>query len=59
MHIEIAGKIVLDKLAEIFPFQALLSLIALDLHEKNVLATARKAREGLLLIRAIAQELTQ
>lgn len=56
MHIEIAGKIVFDELAEIFPLQGAFALIALDLHEEHVFAAAREPREGFLLIRAIAQE---
>ena len=59
MHVEIAGKIILDELTEVFSLQRSLSLIALDLHEEDVLAATREACECLLLIRAIAQKLTQ
>ena len=56
MHVEIAGKIILDELAEVFSLQGALALIALDLHEQDVLAAAWEARKCLFLIRAIAQE---
>lgn len=59
MHIEITGKIIFNEFAEVFPLQAPFSLIALDLHEDDVLAATWEARECLLLIRAIAQELAQ
>ena len=59
MHVEIAGEIVFDELAEVFSLQCSLALITLDLHEEDVLAAARESRECFFLIRAIAQKLAQ